>query len=102
MPDEKVAPKRTPKEATSITTLSGAMREPTAEFKKFTASFETPTNKSMAAKMSRKTTNIKKMDSNIGKPEFALLDRYILIIINMYQLYILTDKSLKTVSKNAF
>ena len=37
MPDEKVAPKRTPKEATSITTLSGAMREPTAEFKKFTA-----------------------------------------------------------------
>ena len=43
MPLEKVAPMRTPRLATIMIVLKEAMREPMAEFRKFTASLLTPT-----------------------------------------------------------
>ena len=49
MPLEKVAPMRTPRLATIMIVLKEAMREPMAEFKKFTASLLTPTKRSKAA-----------------------------------------------------
>ena len=43
MPSEKVAPRRTPAEATIMMIRKGAVRDPTAELRKFTASLLTPT-----------------------------------------------------------
>ena len=65
IPEENVAPKSTPKEATTSTHCSGAMRHPTAELRKFTASLLTPTNRSIQASTRRKTTSTIKMESNI-------------------------------------
>ena len=55
MPDEKVAPRRTPAQATARITQKGAALEPTAELRKFTASFETPTKRSQTARMPKRT-----------------------------------------------
>ena len=56
MPDEKVAPNKTPKVATHIVVRKLAMRDPMAEFKKFTASLLTPTNRSKQARQAKKTS----------------------------------------------
>ncbi len=50
MPLENVTPARMPKLATIMITCCGAAREPTAEFKKLTASLLTPTIKSIKAR----------------------------------------------------
>ena len=65
IPEEKVAPNNTPIDATIKIILSGAMRDPTAEFKKFTASLLTPTNKSTQARISKNATSSMKIVSNI-------------------------------------
>lgn len=51
---------KTPQAATVSTSLKGAALAPTAEFKKFTASLLTPTNRSIMAKTPRKTRIIVK------------------------------------------
>ena len=56
MPDEKVAPKSTPAVATHIVVRNLAIRQPSAELRKFTASFETPTKRSMIAMTPRKAS----------------------------------------------
>ena len=65
IPEEKVAPKNTPMEATAIIRYSGAILVPTAEFKKLAASLLTPTKRSKVAKSSSITTKIKTIISNI-------------------------------------
>ena len=50
IPELKVAPSSTPTLATERITQKGAVREPTAEFRKLTASFETPTKRSQMAR----------------------------------------------------
>ena len=54
MPEEKVAPRSTPKLATHIVVRKRAMRQPRAELRKFTASLLTPTNRSKHANTARK------------------------------------------------
>ena len=66
IPEEKVAPKSTPSDATIKITLSGAIRLPTAEFKKLTASLDTPTNRSIHASKSKKPTSTMKIISVIS------------------------------------
>ena len=66
IPDENVAPVRTPTEATIRTTYRGAIFVPTDEFKKFAASLLTPTNKSSAANNSNITTNTNTIVPNIS------------------------------------
>ena len=56
MPLEKTAPINIPIAATSIITLKEATFDPTAEFKKLTASLLTPTIKSEAANKNNTTT----------------------------------------------
>ena len=53
IPLEKVTPVSTPKAAKINITFNEAAFEPIAEFKKFTASFATPTVKSTAANKSK-------------------------------------------------
>ena len=65
IPDEKVAPAITPTEATTSTIDKGAIFVPKAEFKKLHASFETPTNKSNAAKSNNIITRQNTIDVNI-------------------------------------
>ena len=60
MPPENVAPSSTPTAATPSTTLKGAMRLPTAEFRKLTASLLTPTKRSTAARIARNTSRTRK------------------------------------------
>ena len=57
MPEEKVAPSMTPIEATNIVVLNEAIRQPSAEFKKLTASLLTPTKRSNAASSPRNTSS---------------------------------------------
>ena len=59
IPPENNAPNKTPTAATASITLNFATFAPTAEFKKFTASFETPTVKSITANKKSKTIIIK-------------------------------------------
>jgi hypothetical protein len=56
IPDDMVAPRSTPNDATINTTLKVATLAPIADCKKFTASLLTPTKRSKTAKQSRKTT----------------------------------------------
>ena len=58
-PLENNAPQATPKEASIIIVLKGIALEPTAEFKKFTASLLTPTIRSPIAKTARTETSMK-------------------------------------------
>ena len=58
MPPENVTPARIPRLAMIIITINGATLEPIEEFKKFTASFETPTIMSRTAKTNRTPTAI--------------------------------------------
>ena len=74
IPDENVAPNKTPQEATIIITAKGTMRVPTAEFKKLQASLLTPTNKSIAAKTSNRTTITMNNDSIIIRVSFGGVD----------------------------
>ena len=57
MPEEKVAPSITPAVATHIVVRKRAMRHPRAELRKFTASFDTPTKRSMTAMTARKPSS---------------------------------------------
>ena len=57
IPLENIAPTSTPRLATIMVVLNETAFEPTAEFKKFTASLLTPTTKSITAK-TPKTSNI--------------------------------------------
>ena len=57
MPEENVAPASTPIEATQSVVRKEEMRQPRAEFRKLTASFETPTKRSMTAMTPRKASN---------------------------------------------
>ena len=56
MPLEVATPIRMPTEATTRITLSEAALEPSAELRKFTASFVTPTKSPETARMPRITT----------------------------------------------
>ena len=56
MPEENVAPSKTPKVATHIVVRKLAMRDPIAEFKKFTASLLTPTKRSKQARQAKKAS----------------------------------------------
>ena len=54
-----MVPNRTPRAATANITLTGATLDPILEFRKLTASFETPTTRSSIAKPSSTITIIK-------------------------------------------
>ena len=54
MPDEKVAPSKTPKLATHIVVRNDEMRQPKAELRKLTASLLTPTKRSKQASTAKK------------------------------------------------
>ena len=56
MSEENVAPASTPIEATQ-SVVRKEVRQPRAEFRKLTASFETPTKRSMTAMTPRKASN---------------------------------------------
>ena len=66
IPAEDNAPKKIPAEATHIIVLNEATLEPIAEFRKFTASFPTPTIRSAIAKQARTTILTIKNISNIS------------------------------------
>lgn len=59
IPDENIAPARTPSAATSKIIFREPALEPTAEFKKFTASLLTPTTKSVTASVNSSTIKIR-------------------------------------------
>ena len=54
IPEENVAPSNTPNVATHIVVLNLAIRHPSAEFKKLTASLLTPTKRSKIARQPKK------------------------------------------------
>ena len=56
IPPENVTPARIPRLAMIMIATNGATLEPIEEFKKFTASFETPTMMSKTAKINSNTT----------------------------------------------
>ncbi len=67
MPLLIAAPMKTPMEAIISTRLKDAAREPIAEFRKFTASLLTPTERSNTASMNRKIiTQRKSVSINIS------------------------------------
>ena len=66
MPEENVAPSITPADAVQSTVRKEAIRQPKAEFKKFTASLLTPTKRSNAAVTARKTNNMTYQSIDFG------------------------------------
>jgi hypothetical protein len=69
IPPENVTPARIPKLAMIMITTNGAALEPIEEFRKFTASFATPTMMSKTAKIKSTTTAM----NNISIPIIHIL-----------------------------
>ena len=94
-PLENSAPSATPKPASTMMVLKDIAFEPTAEFKKLTASLLTPTIKSPIARMPRTITKIKYRFS-IFKNEFQVViskiknlqNKLILQMLNHFEILI--------------